>query len=76
MQVAQQGEAGQEAQVSTGGGARGRAKQLEEAKEDVGGEEQQDDRADGGVGDRPEDHHGCPQQAGEAPPGAGGVRGG
>ena len=40
MQAAWQREAGEEVQVSTGGGAGGRPKQLEEAEEDVRGKEQ------------------------------------
>ena len=37
--MAQQGEAREEVQTSAGRGAGGRAKQLKEAEEDVGGEE-------------------------------------
>ena len=40
MQATQQGEAREEVQVSAGREARGGAKQLEEAEEDVGREEQ------------------------------------
>ena len=56
-------------QVGTGRGAGGGAKWLKETKEDVGGEERRIRRAGGGVGGRPEGHHGHPQQVGKAPPG-------
>ena len=53
----------------------GRAKWLEEAKEDVRGEKQWGCRVDGGAVGGPEGHHGCLQQVEEAPPGAGGAGG-
>ena len=61
--------------MSTGRGAGGRAKQLEEAEEDFRGRERWGGRAGGGAGGGPEGHYGRPQQAGEAPPGAGGAGG-
>ena len=57
MRVAQQGEAGEEAQVSVGRGARGRAKQLKEAEEDLGGKEQWGGGTGRGTGGRPEGHY-------------------
>ena len=56
--------------MSTGREGGGGAKHLKKAEEDVRGEEQQDDR---GARGRPEGHHRCPQQVGEAPPQAGGA---
>ena len=64
-----------EAQAGTGGGVRGGAKWLEEAEEDIGGQERWDDGAGRGAGGGPEGHYGHPQQVGEAPLGAGGTGG-
>ena len=72
VQAAWQGEAREEVQVSTGGGAGGRAKWLEEAKEDIRGEQYDGRDTEGGS----KSHHGCLEQIGEAPPGASGVGGG